>query len=87
MTAATPGSFRIMLDERLAECLHEHRSCSTPADAAVSTEPADLPAGDSSARCYWLSTWMIHNANHLRTHRDGLKWGATRRRVPRWSRS
>src|SRR6201995_6009368 len=23
----------------------------------------------------WLSTWMIHNANHLRTHRDGLKVG------------
>jgi pyruvate dehydrogenase E1 component len=23
----------------------------------------------------WLSTWMIHNANHLRSHRDGLKVG------------
>jgi pyruvate dehydrogenase E1 component len=23
----------------------------------------------------WLSTWMIHNANHLRTSRDGLKVG------------
>jgi pyruvate dehydrogenase E1 component len=23
----------------------------------------------------WLSTWMIHNANHLRSNRDGLKVG------------
>src|ERR1700751_4842359 len=23
----------------------------------------------------WLSTWMIHNANHLRPNRDGLKIG------------
>src|SRR6266545_4374980 len=23
----------------------------------------------------WLSTWMIHNANHLRPARDGLKVG------------
>jgi pyruvate dehydrogenase E1 component len=23
----------------------------------------------------WLSTWMIHNANHLRANRDGLKAG------------
>src|SRR5215470_14274811 len=23
----------------------------------------------------WLSTWMIHNANHLRANRDGLKVG------------
>ena len=23
----------------------------------------------------WLSAWMIHNANHLRPHRDGLKVG------------
>ena len=23
----------------------------------------------------WLSTWMIHNANHLAPHRDGLKVG------------
>lgn len=23
----------------------------------------------------WLSTWMIHNANHLRAHEDGLKVG------------
>ena len=23
----------------------------------------------------WLSTWMIHNANHLRPNGDGLKIG------------
>ena len=23
----------------------------------------------------WLSTWMIHNANHVRPNRDGLKVG------------
>jgi pyruvate dehydrogenase E1 component len=26
-------------------------------------------------RVLWLSTWMIHNANHLRPSRDGLKVG------------
>jgi len=27
------------------------------------------------ARLLWLSSWMIHNANHLRPKRDGLKVG------------
>ena len=26
-------------------------------------------------RLRWLSSWMIHNANHLREKRDGLKVG------------
>ncbi len=26
-------------------------------------------------KALWLSTWMIHNANHLRDHADGLKVG------------
>src|SRR5436309_13746791 len=26
-------------------------------------------------KALWLSTWMIHNANHLRPSRDGLKVG------------
>lgn len=26
-------------------------------------------------RLLWLSSWMIHNANHLRPKRDGLKVG------------
>src|SRR5215472_3235319 len=40
-------------------------------------------AADSKLECLralerkvlWLSTWMIHNANHLRPNRDGLKVG------------
>ena len=27
------------------------------------------------ARLRWLATWTIHNANHLRESRDGLKVG------------
>jgi pyruvate dehydrogenase E1 component len=27
------------------------------------------------SKVLWLSTWMIHNANHLRPNRDGLKVG------------
>ena len=27
------------------------------------------------ARLRWLSAWTIHNANHLRDSRDGLKGG------------
>ena len=26
-------------------------------------------------KALWLSAWMIHNANHLRPSRDGLKVG------------
>ena len=26
----------------------------------------------------WLSSWMIHNANHIRVDRDGLKVGGHR---------
>ncbi len=47
---------------------------------------APTPAGDPAARrlaflrelekkVLWLSTWTIHNANHLREPRDGLKVG------------
>ncbi len=46
----------------------------TPEDAP---EPADrlsiLRALERKA--LWLSTWMIHNANHVRPNRDGLKVG------------
>src|SRR6185503_18967004 len=41
------------------------------------------PAADDKLACLsalerkvlWLSTWMIHNANHVRPSRDGLKVG------------
>ena len=43
---------------------------------------ADSPDADKLAclaalekKALWLSTWMIHNANHLRPSRDGLKVG------------
>ncbi|HEY3909081.1 MAG TPA: 1-deoxy-D-xylulose-5-phosphate synthase N-terminal domain-containing protein, partial [Stellaceae bacterium] len=42
----------------------------------------EADAGDKLAclkalerKVLWLSTWMIHNANHLRPNRDGLKVG------------
>ncbi len=31
--------------------------------------------GDLERRILWLASWMIHNANHLRPSRDGLKVG------------
>ena len=34
---------------------------------------ATIAALDTRLR--WLSSWMIHNANHLRDSRDGLKVG------------
>jgi pyruvate dehydrogenase E1 component len=50
---------------------------------AVEAERPDAIAGDQRLRCLkalerkvlWLSSWMIHNANHLRPSRDGLKVG------------
>ncbi len=40
-------------------------------------EPADRLTCLSALerKVLWLSTWMIHNANHLRPNRDGLKVG------------
>jgi pyruvate dehydrogenase E1 component len=38
--------------------------------------PADITTLDLiDARLRWLASWMIHNANHLRDSRDGLKVG------------
>ena len=40
------------------------------------TDPATLEAlRQLERKVLWLSTWMIHNANHLRPSRDGLKVG------------
>src|ERR1043165_6255976 len=46
------------------------------------TKPADqaeayrLPSPHAlETKVLWLSSWMIHNANHLRESRDGLKVG------------
>jgi pyruvate dehydrogenase E1 component len=43
------------------------------ADAAPDERLALLHALEK--KVLWLSTWMIHNANHLRESRDGLKVG------------
>ena len=38
--------------------------------------PADIATLDLiDARLRWLASWTIHNANHLRESRDGLKVG------------
>lgn len=43
----------------------------------LSTEREDLIASLErlDKRLLWLSSWMIHNANHIRKKRDGLKVG------------
>jgi pyruvate dehydrogenase E1 component len=51
-----------------------------PAIAPPAATPApvtDLIASLTAAerRALWLATWMIHNANHIRPSRDGLKVG------------
>ena len=53
---------------------HNLRLVDTPA-------PADAPDMNMTAlralerKVLWLSSWMIHNANHIRESRDGLKVG------------
>src|SRR5229473_5782712 len=44
---------------------------------APDTAPADRLACLMALerKVLWLSTWMIHNANHIRPSRDGLKVG------------
>jgi len=47
-----------------------------PPVAPASASRADLEALRAlEQRALWLSTWTIHNANHLRPSRDGLKVG------------
>ena len=40
---------------------------------AIATDPAIL--SELEKKVLWLSSWMIHNANHLRENVDGLKVG------------
>ena len=51
----------------------------SPADSALTTRPALATDADCLAaierKVLWLSTWMIHHANHVRPSRDGLKVG------------
>src|SRR5271154_67051 len=51
--------------------------------ASLGSNRPELPSGPSKIRnlhalerkILWLSSWIIHNANHLRPKRDGLKVG------------
>src|SRR5580704_3668618 len=51
------------------------------ARTAETARDANIPDGrlavlrELERKVLWLSTWMIHNANHLRPSRDGLKVG------------
>ena len=52
------------------------------APSSSAAVPAPLPEPDRLAllkalerKVLWLSSWMIHNANHIRPNRDGLKVG------------
>jgi pyruvate dehydrogenase E1 component len=47
--------------------------CGTAPDSATLDKLACLEALER--KVLWLSTWMIHQANHLRPSRDGLKVG------------
>src|SRR5580700_1432361 len=50
-------------------------------EGAVSVEEEAAPPDKIACltalerKVLWLSTWMIHNANHIRPNRDGLKVG------------
>ena len=53
-----------------------------PSLSSVSTKASVHPGLDRleilrqlERKILWLSTWMIHHANHLRPHRDGMKVG------------
>ena len=51
----------------------------TPLATVASLTPADTRQvhilKQLERKLLWLSSWMIHNANHIRPNRDGLKVG------------
>src|ERR1700739_4509992 len=52
----------------------------TPIGTILSSESAGSEQGlhvlrQLERKLLWLSSWMIHNANHIRPNRDGLKVG------------
>ena len=50
--------------------------CLVGSDAPAIISPERLALLDAIERkVLWLSSWMIHNANHIRPSRDGLKVG------------
>ncbi len=42
---------------------------------AATADPRLPFLGELEKRALWLSTWMIHNANHIRPNHDGMKVG------------
>lgn len=49
-----------------------------PSDQTIPAPSSPIPLEALSLlerKVLWLSSWMIHNANHLRPHRDGVKVG------------
>ena len=42
---------------------------------ATAADPRLPFLGELERRALWLSTWMIHNANHIRPNHDGMKVG------------
>jgi pyruvate dehydrogenase E1 component len=46
-------------------------------DTVIANDREDIVAALEllETRLRWLSSWTIHNANHLRPKRDGLKVG------------
>ena len=47
-----------------------------PADSLFRRSAAELAAlRQIERKLLWLSAWMVHNANHIRPNRDGLKVG------------
>ena len=50
-------------------------SAQQPVGAPPETAPDRLCLTALEQKVLWLSTWMIHHANHVRPNRDGLKVG------------
>ena len=73
---------RFSAGDRL-DCVREAGAGYAAGSGRPSGPGARQPRRRTRSRCLtalerkvlWLSTWMIHNANHLRPNRDGLKVG------------
>ncbi|MBE7198400.1 MAG: transketolase [Parafilimonas terrae] len=47
----------------------------SPAISPAAADPRLPYLAELERRALWLSTWMIHNANHIRPNHDGMKVG------------
>jgi pyruvate dehydrogenase E1 component len=68
------GSLGVWEDIGMARTSIPDTRHSSPAAQTISADLIDH-IGALDARLRWLSAWTIHNANHLRDSRDGLKVG------------